>query len=92
MGSSVFVLWHVHHVAVDATSATVKHFDSPDDFWADEQAGDEVKLLGTYSSRERAVDRITSAAMLPGFRDEPRCFHIDEYVIDRDYWTEGYVT
>jgi hypothetical protein len=91
MASSVFVLWHVHHVAVDVASGAVKHFRTPDDFWADEQAGDDVKLLGAYSSRERAIDRIRRSATQPGFRDEPLCFYIDEYILDRDRWTDGYL-
>ncbi|MPZ28398.1 MAG: hypothetical protein GEV12_18805 [Micromonosporaceae bacterium] len=89
MTGSVFLLWHVHHVAGDE-AGMVKHFDSLDDHWADEVGGDDVKLLGAYSSWQKAVDRMREAMLLNGFRSEPRCFSIDEYVVDNDYWTEGF--
>ncbi|OEJ95843.1 hypothetical protein [Streptomyces thermolilacinus] len=86
----VYLLWHVHHQAVEG--AKVRHFEEPDDFWADEEAGDDVKLLGTYSSGEAARARIGRARELPGFRDEPMCFYVEECVVDEDQWAEGYVT
>ncbi|WP_326752879.1 hypothetical protein OH738_25715 [Streptomyces hirsutus] len=86
----VYLLWHVHHQA--GQGSKVHHFEEPDDFWADEEAGDDVKLLGTYSSRDAARDRIDRARQLPGFSDEPKCFYVEEFVVDEDQWTEGYVT
>jgi hypothetical protein len=50
------------------------------------------KLLGVYSSRERAMNRQPEAAKSPGFRDEPEGFTVSEYQLDDDHWTEGYVT
>lgn len=55
-----------------------------------EQDGDEVKLLGVYSSREKAEGRMISARLLPGFADEPECFIVDEYTVDTDKWVEGF--
>ncbi|MEJ8640635.1 hypothetical protein WKI68_02625 [Streptomyces sp. MS1.HAVA.3] len=86
----VYLLWHVHHHAEEGEGAD--HFVEPDDFWADEQAGDDVKLLGTYSTPEAARDRIERARLLPGFREEPTCFYVEESVVDQDEWIEGYVT
>ncbi|THA80273.1 hypothetical protein [Streptomyces sp. A0592] len=86
----VYLLWHVHHYPQEGEGAG--HFVEPDDFWADEQAGDDVKLLGTYSTREAARDRIERARLLPGFREEPTCFYVEESVVDQDEWIEGYVT
>lgn len=86
----VCLLWHVHHQAPEGTEA--RHFTAPDDFWADEEAGDDVKLLGTYSCRDTARDRIQRARHLPGFSDEPDCFYVEEFVVDKDEWAEGYVT
>jgi hypothetical protein len=88
--STVYLLWHVHHRVTEG--AEVRHFAGPDDFWADEEAGDDVKLLGTYSSREAARARIERARQLPGFSDEPDCFYVEESEVDKDEWTEGYVT
>jgi hypothetical protein len=50
----------------------------------DEQAGDDVKLLGVYSSDIAAQARIESARMLPGFSDEPDCFQVTPYTVDKD--------
>ncbi|MFD5073682.1 hypothetical protein [Streptomyces sp. NPDC058371] len=87
--TAVYLLWHVHHLAEE--DGEVRHFTKPDDFWSDEGAGDDVKHLGTYSSREAARERIERARRLPGFADEPDCFYIQESVLDEDEWTEGYV-
>lgn len=54
--------------------------------------GDEdVKLIGVYSSREKAGDAVARLSRLPGFSDVPDGFHVDEYRIDQDHWVEGYV-
>lgn len=89
--SRVFVLWHVHHVAEDENGA-VKHFEPDGEFSAHEEEGDDVKLLGVYSSRENASARIERAKELEGFRDEPECFYIDEYTLDEGQWTTGFIT
>ncbi|SEF03137.1 hypothetical protein SAMN05216489_09767 [Streptomyces sp. 3213] len=88
---TVFLLWHVHHRAEDE-NGEIRHFTDPDDYWSDEEEGDDVKRLGVYSTRELAHERITQAKLLPGFRDEPDCFYIEEAVIDEPEWTKGYVT
>jgi hypothetical protein len=52
---------------------------------------EDVKFIGAYSSRasaQLAVDRLRSQ---PGFRDYPDDFSIDEYEIDKDHWTEGFI-
>lgn len=91
MGDRVFLLWHVRHVAVDPDGET-RHFGEGGEFWADEEAGDDVKVLGVYSSRGKAEARIERAKELEGFRDEPDCFHVDEYLLDEDRWSDGFVT
>jgi len=50
----------------------------------------EDKLLGVYSSRERAVERAERAKHTAGFRDYPEDFVISEYQLDTDHWTEGF--
>ncbi len=50
------------------------------------------KLIGVYSSRERAEEAKSRSLGLPGFREVPDGFIIDEYLVDQDNWTEGYVT
>jgi len=53
---------------------------------------DETKLIGVYSTREKAEQVIERYRMLPGFRDYPiGCFHIAKYEIDKDHWSEGFI-
>lgn len=56
-----------------------------------EQAGDDVTLLGCYSSEQGAQFRIGRARLLPGCAEEPDCFIVDRYAVDHDDWVEGYV-
>jgi hypothetical protein len=52
---------------------------------------EDLKLIGAYSclaAAQAAVERLRSQ---PGFRDYPDYFSIDEYEVDRDHWTEGFV-
>jgi hypothetical protein len=53
---------------------------------------EDSKLLGLYSSEQKAVEARERAIALPGFRDAPDGFHIDCYRVDRDEWTEGFIT
>jgi hypothetical protein len=50
------------------------------------------KLLGVYSTEEKAARRMASARKLPGFREAPAGFEVARYVVDRDEWAEGFVT
>ncbi len=52
---------------------------------------DEEKLLGIYSSEERAREAITRLKDQPGFRDHPKGFAIERCKIDNDGWQEGFV-
>lgn len=86
----VFLLWHISHARTLDGSPT-RHVDEDGALVCDEQEGDDVKLLGVYSAMRRAQDRIREARDLPGFQDEPECFHIGKYQVDTDEWPEGYV-
>ena len=50
------------------------------------------KLIGVYSTRELAKRAIQRKSQMPGFRETRSGFHIDEYTLDKDYWTEGFIT
>ena len=52
---------------------------------------EETKLIGAYSSKEKAEKAIERLSKQPGFKDLPEYFSVDEYVIDEDNWTEGFV-
>jgi hypothetical protein len=79
---SVFVLEHLH-----------THEDG-EECW---------KRIGIYTSREEALAAIERAKILPGFSDYPDLidhantmsingFNIDEYELNRDFWSDGYST
>lgn len=87
----VFLLWHVAHHNAAGVDGGVRHADDGG-VYLDEQDGDDVKLLGVYSSRQRAERRIAEARLLPGFADEPECFMLAESTVDEDRWTEGFKT
>jgi hypothetical protein len=52
----------------------------------------DAKLLGIYSSEERARDRIERSRAVDGFMDYPDAFAVARYDIDKDEWTGGFVT
>ncbi len=52
---------------------------------------DEEKLIGVYSDETAANAAINRLISKPGFKDCPEGFTIDNYEIDKDHWTEGYV-
>ena len=56
-----------------------------------EEGVEDVKLLGVYSSRDKAEAAMARLRRLPGFADAPDGFHVDEYRVDQDHWAEGYV-
>jgi hypothetical protein len=50
------------------------------------------KLIGVYSTEERAEQAKQRSLLLPGFRDLPGAFIVDRYEVDQDNWTTGYAT
>jgi hypothetical protein len=57
-----------------------------------DDAEDDFKFIGVYSSRENAQAAIKRLSRAPGFADAVSGFHIDEYEMDKDQWVEGYST
>lgn len=55
------------------------HDDTPD-----------AKLLGVYSTEDRALDRIARCRDVPGFTENADEFHISRFEVDGDDWPEGY--
>lgn len=53
---------------------------------------DETKFIGVYSTQEQADQAINRLKDQPGFRDKLDSFHVSEYEINKDHWTEGYAT
>ncbi|AKT43472.1 DUF7336 domain-containing protein [Chondromyces crocatus] len=52
---------------------------------------DETKMIGVYSSKEKAEMAITRLITQPGFRDYKDCFNISKTTLDEDHWTEGFI-
>lgn len=58
----------------------------------DDKHGDDAKLIGIYRSENKANDAIKRLADQPGFCDHPDGFQTDRYELDRDHWSEGFVS
>ncbi len=58
---------------------------------ADDTYADDAKLIGVYSSAEGAQAAIGRLCQMPGFRDYPEGFLVEEYQLDVDHWTTGFV-
>jgi hypothetical protein len=57
----------------------------------EDQPDEDVKFIGVYSSHDRAESATQRLMKQAGFRDYPNSFHIGEYALDKDHWTEGFV-
>ena len=53
---------------------------------------DDEKLIGVYSMASLAEAALERAKKLRGFVDYPDGFIIDQYKLDEDHWTEGFIT
>ena len=51
---------------------------------------DDDKLIGVYSTKEKADLAAGRAKTLPGFRDHPDGFLVEPDVLDEDHWREGF--
>ena len=56
-----------------------------------ENGYEETKFLGVCSSFEKAKAAILEYQKLPGFRERPHDFYIDNYEIDKKHWAEGFI-
>lgn len=57
-----------------------------------QNGGDEIKILGVFSSEEKAQEAIEIYRTLPGFCEHPQDFYLDKYLVDEKCWTEGFFT
>jgi hypothetical protein len=60
--------------------------------YVSQDGNEDVKIVGVYSSLDRAESAVGRLGALPGFRDSPSGFSISEYQIDRDHWIEGFTS
>lgn len=59
---------------------------------ADDPWKEDAKLIGIYRSRAGADAAILRLMVVPGFCDHPEGFEVSVYPLDKDHWTEGFVT
>lgn len=52
---------------------------------------DEAKDLGVFSNWQKAEEALKEYKKLPGFRNHPNGFSIDEYELNKRHWVEGFV-
>jgi hypothetical protein len=68
-----------------------------------DESGNNVKMIGAYMSRTEAESAVARLRSMPGFSDHPAIldprkdeetsgFTIDEYALNKDHWTEGFVS
>jgi len=80
---------------LDATGALVEALvDEVFLLWHTHELGDDddEKLIGVYRTREDAEAAIKRVGSQPGFAEAPQGFEICPYRLNKDNWTEGYVT
>jgi hypothetical protein len=53
---------------------------------------EKVKLIGVYSTEAAAMAAVARARALPGFAESKDGFHVGAHQLDKDNWTEGFVT
>jgi hypothetical protein len=53
---------------------------------------EDVKLIGVFSTEERALAALERLKLQPGFRESVPGFHVERWTVDQVTWTEGFVT
>jgi hypothetical protein len=48
------------------------------------------KLLGFLNSLKDVEEIKRQAVILPGFKEYPECFVVDQYILDKIHWAEGF--
>lgn len=54
--------------------------------------GEDIKLIGVYTSKENAQEAQSRAEQLEGFNDHRAGFEISCNELNKDEWTSGFVT
>ena len=57
----------------------------------DDEYGDDAKFIGAYRKRSDCEEAIARLKDKSGFRDCPAGFQIEEYPLNKDHWSEGFV-
>ena len=57
-----------------------------------ENGADDVKLIGVYSSSKKANLAVDYLKGKVGFSAYPEGFHVQKFELNKEQWTEGFVT
>ena len=57
-----------------------------------DEDNEDVKLIGIYSNHSNAENAKDRLSLQAGFKDNIEGFEINEYILDKDNWTEGFST
>lgn len=49
-----------------------------------------IKIIGIFSTKDEAENAKNALSILPGFKDYPDGFFIDEYRINEINWVDGF--
>jgi hypothetical protein len=53
---------------------------------------EETKIIGIFSTKEKAEKIISHYSALPGFKDHPlECFYLDRYELNKNFWEDGFI-
>lgn len=55
------------------------------------ESGEDVKLIGVYSTMSTAEEALSRTKILEGFKEQPENFEISRKELDKDGWTFGFV-
>lgn len=59
---------------------------------SDDGEEEDIKLIGVYDSQSEADAAVARARLLLGFRDHPEGFEVTPYELNKDDWTEGFIS
>ena len=54
--------------------------------------GEDIKVIGVYSSVKKAEEALDRTSKLEGFKNNLDGFEISVYKLDSDNWTSGFIT
>jgi hypothetical protein len=57
-----------------------------------EEGSEDSKLIGVYRTDKDARAAIKRLGKQPGFRSFPKGFNVEKYELNKDHWTEGFLT
>jgi hypothetical protein len=54
--------------------------------------GEHIKIIGVFEDHEIASSHINDLRMMPGFKEHPDGFSVEEFTVGECRWTDGFHT